>query len=218
MDLEKNTQNQTNDPEMNSPETSADTESAAQETPPDPKERLRKTASDIFEIVEMFTVCAAVIMLLFTFIVHPTMVLGPSMEDTLIQNDYLLVSDVAYTPTRGDIVVVHNVGLRHYSAPIVKRVIATEGQIIDIDFATWTVTVDGEVIDEPYIKLTPDDYRTSDWSYPLQVPDGYLFVMGDNRNNSTDSRSPIISLVDERRVLGKVILRFSPFEKFGTVN
>ena len=126
MDLEKNTQNQTNDPEMNSPETSADTESAAQETPPDPKERLRKTASDIFEIVEMFTVCAAVIMLLFTFIVHPTMVLGPSMEDTLIQNDYLLVSDVAYTPTRGDIVVVNNVGFRHYSDPIVKRVIATE--------------------------------------------------------------------------------------------
>ena len=214
MDLEKNTQNQTNDPEMNSPETSADTESAAQETPPDPKERLRKTASDIFEIVEMFTVCAAVIMLLFTFIVHPTMVLGPSMEDTLIQNDYLLVSDVAYTPTRGDIVVVHNVGLRHYSDPIVKRVIATEGQIIDIDFATWTVTVDGEVIDEPYIKLTPDDYRTSDWSYPLQVPDGYLFVMGDNRNHSADSRCRDIGLIDERCIVGKAIVRLFPFSRF----
>lgn len=214
MDLEKNTQNQTNDPEMNSPETSADTESAAQETLPDPKERLRKTASDIFEIVEMFTVCAAVIMLLFTFIVHPTMVLGPSMEDTLIQNDYLLVSDVAYTPTRGDIVVVHNVGLRHYSDPIVKRVIATEGQIIDIDFATWTVTVDGEVIDEPYIKLTPDDYRTSDWSYPLQVPDGYLFVMGDNRNHSADSRCRDIGLIDERCVVGKAIVRVFPFDRF----
>ena len=214
MDLEKNTQNQTNDPEMNSPETSADTESAAQETPPDPKARLRKTASDIYEIVEMFTVCEAVIMLLFTFIVHPTMVLGPSMEDTLIQNDYLLVSDVAYTPTRGDIVVVHNVGLRHYSDPIVKRVIATEGQIIDIDFATWTVTVDGEVIDEPYIKLTPDDYRTSDWSYPLQVPDGYLFVMGDNRNHSADSRCRDIGLIDERCVVGKAIVRVFPFDRF----
>ncbi|MBQ7333923.1 MAG: signal peptidase I [Clostridia bacterium] len=199
---------------MNSPETSADTESAAQETPPDPKERLRKTASDIFEIVEMFTVCAAVIMLLFTFIVHPTRVRGPSMEDTLIQNDYLLVSDVAYTPSRGDIVVVHNVGLRHYSDPIVKRIIATEGQTIDIDFETWTVTVDGKVVDEPYMKLASDGYVTSDWSYPIVVPEGHVFVMGDNRNHSADSRSREIGLIDERCIVGKAVVRVFPFSRF----
>lgn len=180
----------------------------------DPQKRMRKAASDIFDIIEMFTVCASIIMLLFTFLVHPTVVQGPSMEDTLVQNDYLLVSNVGYTPKGGDIVVIHNVGLRHYSDPIVKRVIATEGQIIDIDFSTWTVTVDGEVLDETYRKLASDGWITSDWSYPLQVPEGCIFVMGDNRNHSADSRSREIGLIDERCVVGKAIVRVFPFDRF----
>ena len=179
-----------------------------------PENRLRKLASDIFEILEMFTVCASVIMILFTFVVHPTVVNGPSMENTLLHNDYLLVSALPYEPEAGDIVVIHNVGLRHYSDPIIKRVIATEGQVIDIDFETWTVTVDGEVVDEPYRKLAADGYITSDWSYPIVVPEGHVFVMGDNRNHSADSRSREIGLIDERCIVGKAIVRLFPFSRF----
>jgi signal peptidase I len=179
-----------------------------------PKERAIKAAKDIFEIIEMFTVCASVIMILFSFFVHPTVVEGESMENTLLGGDYLLVSDIAYTPQAGDIVVVHNVGLRHYNKPIVKRVIATAGQTVDIDFSTWTLTVDGVVIDEPYIKLTTDQQLTSDWTYPMQIPEGYIFVMGDNRNHSADSRCRDIGLIDERCVVGKAFVRVFPLNRF----
>ena len=179
----------------------------------DPKSRMRKAAMDLFEIIEMFTVCASVIMILFTFILHPTVVDGPSMEDTLLDKDYLLISALPYEPEAGDIVVVHNVGLRHYDKPIIKRVIATEGQTIDIDFVTWTVTVDGKVVDEPYRKLAADGYITSDWSYPLQVPEGHVFVMGDNRNHSADSRCHDIGLIDERCIVGKALVRIFPLDR-----
>lgn len=192
------------------------TESATEDTAEskDPKKSARKVASDIFEVLEMFTVCASVIMILFTFLVHPTVVNGPSMEDTLLHNDYLLISALPYEPKAGEIIVVHNVGLRHYKDPIIKRVIATEGQVVDIDFETWTVTVDGEVIDEPYRKLAADGYITSDWSYPLQVPEGHVFVMGDNRNHSADSRSRDIGLIDTRCIVGKALVRIFPFSRF----
>lgn len=186
-------------------------------TPPaprTPKERMLKAAKEIFEVVEMFTVCASVIMILFSFFVHPTVVEGESMENTLLGGDYLLVSDIAYTPQAGDIVVVHNVGLRHYNKPIVKRVIATAGQTVDIDFSTWTLTVDGVVIDEPYIKLTTDQQITSDWTYPMQIPEGHIFVMGDNRNHSADSRCRDIGLIDERCVVGKAFVRVFPLSRF----
>ena len=180
----------------------------------DPENRIRKAAADIFEIIEMFTVCASVIMILFTFFLHPTVVDGPSMENTLLHGDYLLVSALPYEAEAGDIVVVHNVGLRYYNKPIIKRIIATEGQVIDIDFSTWTVTVDGVVVDEPYMKLAADGYVTSDWSYPLVVPEGHVFVMGDNRNHSADSRSREIGLIDERCIVGKALVRIFPFARF----
>ncbi len=175
---------------------------------------LRRITDEVFDILELFIFCAAIILTVFTFIIRPTVVEGPSMEDTLLEGDYLLVGGIHYTPKQGDIVVVHNVGLRYYSQPIVKRVIATEGQVVDIDFSTWTVTVDGKVLDEPYRKLAPDDFITSDWEYPVTIPDGYLFVMGDNRNHSSDSRSKDIGLIDERCVVGRAILRVLPFNRF----
>ncbi|MBQ8207278.1 MAG: signal peptidase I, partial [Clostridia bacterium] len=102
---------------------------------------------------------------------------------------------------------------------------ATEGQTVDIDFDTWTVTItdtDGTefVLDESEYMYLKEGYTitTSDWEYPLEIPEGYLFVMGDNRNHSTDSRSRWIGLVDERRVIGKAILRLTPFSKFGMLD
>ena len=196
------------------PDNDQDTPATVSKDPLSPKDRLQKAARDIFDIVEMFAICASVVMILFSFIVHPTVVEGESMENTLLGGDYLLVSDIAYTPKAGDIVVVHNVELRHYSDPIVKRVIATAGQTIDIDFSTWTVTIDGVVLDEPYIKLATDQQITSDWTYPLQVPEGYIFVMGDNRNHSADSRCRDIGLIDERCVVGKAFVRLFPLSQF----
>ncbi len=175
---------------------------------------LQKIAADIFDVAELFILCAAVILLIFTFLIRPTVVDGPSMENTLLDKDYLLVSSLNYAPEQGDIVVVHNIGLALYNKPIIKRVIATGGQTVDIDFSTWTVTVDGEVLDEPYMKLDSSDLRTSDWQFPITIPDGYIFVMGDNRNHSADSRSKEIGMVDTRCVVGKAVVRVLPFDRF----
>ena len=178
-----------------------------------PADLLTKLAADLFDILELFAICASVILLVFAFIIRPTVVEGASMEDTLLGGDYLLVTNVGYEPTPGDIVVAHNVGLPYYSDPIVKRVIATAGQTVDIDFDTWTLTVDGIVVEEPYRKLTADDFRTSDWLYPITIPEGYVFVMGDNRNHSADSRSKDIGMMDERCIIGKAVLRVFPFDR-----
>lgn len=175
---------------------------------------LRKLAEDLFEILELFVCCAAVLLTLFTFVARPTVVEGPSMEDTLVQGDTLIIASLGYEPKAGDIVVAQNVSLALYPEPIVKRVIATGGQTIDIDFTTWTVTVDGVEIDEPYRKVTAERLRTSDWSFPMEIPEGYVFVMGDNRNHSADSRSADIGLIDERCIVGKAVLRVLPLSRF----
>ena len=175
--------------------------------------------SDIFDVLELFTFCAAVIITLFTFAARVTIVQGPSMEDTLIQNDILVVTEGTYEPKQGDIVVVQNIGLiEEYRQPIVKRVIAVEGQTIDIDFTTWTVTVDGQIVEEPYRKVDGSYKLTSDWEYPIEIPEGYVFVMGDNRNHSADSRCWEIGLVDKRCVVGHAVFRLFPFTRIGTLN
>ncbi|MGM9653465.1 MAG: signal peptidase I [Eubacteriales bacterium] len=173
----------------------------------------RKAVSDLFDVIELFVLCAAVILTLFTFVARPTVVRGPSMQDTLHEGDYLIVAEAGYHPSQGDIIVIQNVSLTHYGEPIVKRVIAVAGQTIDIDFATWTVTVDGIALEEPYRKVTSDRLLTSDWSYPMEIPEGYVFVMGDNRNHSADSRTAEIGLIDERCVVGKAVLRVFPFSR-----
>ena len=140
------------------------------------------------------------------------------MENTLHDGEYVLVRTAFYEPTQGDIVVVHDKSLDGlYGDPLIKRVIAVGGQTVDIDFDTWTVTVDGVVIDEPYIKLDPSVNLTSAWTYPLTVPEGEVFVMGDNRDHSGDSRSASVGTVDERCIVGKAALRYFPFDKFGVL-
>ncbi len=185
----------------------------APEVPEKAPDRLKKLAADLFDILEPFVFCTTVILLLFSFFFRPTIVDGQSMENTLLHGEYLLVVDAGYTPKNGDIVVAHNVGLTYYNKPLVKRVIATEGQTVDIDFSTWTLTVDGIVIDEPYRKLA-DSLRTSDFEFPLTVPEGCVFLMGDNRNHSADSRTAEIGMMDERCIVGKAVLRFFPLNRF----
>lgn len=170
--------------------------------------------SAFYDVAETILISTAAVILLFTFFVRLAVVDGPSMNNTLYDGDTLLVSDVAFEPKYGDIIVAQKINSA-WSSPIVKRVIATEGQVVDIDFDTWTVTVDGEVLDESdYIYLAKDAVITSNISFPVTVPEGQLFVMGDNRNHSSDSRDYRIGFIDERCVFGRVIMRLSPLNNF----
>ncbi len=171
--------------------------------------------SEIFDFLEIFVFSACFVILLFTFAFRLARVDGPSMEDTLIENEVLVVSDLPYEP--GDVIVFYEVSGRFHES-IVKRVIATEGQVVDIDFSTWTLKVDGEVVDEPYRKLTRDVFRTSDLKYPYTVPKGHIFVMGDNRNHSADSRSSELGPIDTRQVVGKVLFRVAPLNRLGKID
>ena len=151
----------------------------------------------------------ALILTVYMLFFRVVVVIGPSMYDTLIQGDrLLLVSSLVYNdPKQGDIVVCSKDSFQNGTC-FVKRVIATEGQTVDINFATGEVIVDGEVLDEPY--LYSFTYRDEGVEFPLTVGEGQIFVMGDNRERSTDSRSPIIGLIDERQILGKALMILTP--------
>lgn len=161
-----------------------------------------------FSLFDMLqSVCAAVVfgILIFIFIFHVTTVRGSSMNDTLLGGDRLFTSDLFYTPEQGDIVIFRT---PYYDEPLIKRVIAVGGQTVDIDFQTGAVYVDGILQQEDYIK---EPTRTSNgFSGPLTVPEGMLFVMGDNRNNSNDSRLPAIGCIDVRAVQGKAFFILMP--------
>ncbi len=173
----------------------------------EPKNSLSKTMVDLISIIATSIVA---IMFVFTFVFRIVGVSGPSMMNTLKDGDWLVVSAFITEPERGDIVIVTQPNAYH--EPIVKRVIAVGGDTIDIDFETATVKVNGEVINEPYLgsPTTNDEYA---WQYPLTLKEGQVFVMGDNREHSSDSRSPDIGLIDENYILGQVMMRFSPISE-----
>ena len=149
------------------------------------------------------------IMILFLVFFRVIVVSGDSMMQTLIDGDYiLLVSSLFYRqPEQGDIIVASKDSFDD-GAAIIKRVIATEGQTVDIDFALGVVYVDGEALEEDYINaLTTVEEGTR---FPLTVAEGCIFVMGDNRGVSRDSRDPVIGQIDKREVLGKAIFLMIP--------
>ena len=149
------------------------------------------------------------IMIVFLLIFRVIVVSGDSMYSTLVDGDYLLLlSNVFYQePKQGDIIVASKDSYDD-GAAIIKRVIATEGQIVDIDFENGIVYVDGLPLEEPYIQnLTT---RSEGVLFPLIVEEGCIFVLGDNREVSKDSRHPEIGLIDTRQVLGKAIYLMLP--------
>ena len=167
-----------------------------------------------FDWIQMIVTALVTCILIFVFLGRTVGVIGPSMEKTLIEGDRLIISNLFYTPKYGDIVVLRKDTFKN--EPIIKRVIATEGQTVDIDFDAGVVYIDGVALDEPYINA-PTTLR-EDFQKPVTVPEGCVFVMGDNRNRSTDSRTDSIGCVDTRYIIGRAIFRIYPFNKIGTLS
>ena len=174
----------------------------------------RSVRSDIYDWLQCIVMAIVICVLFFSFIVRLVDVVGSSMYPTLENGDKILVSNLFYTPKQGDIVVFRKDEYRE--EPLVKRIIAVEGQTVDIDFERGIVYVDGEPLDEPYIAEPATD--PENFIGPVEVPEGCIFVMGDNRNASRDSRSLSVGTVKEEYIVGRVLFRFFPFDRFGTVS
>lgn len=188
---------------------------------------------ELFDWIETFALSFAFIILVFTFLFKIVTVSGHSMNETLQDGDRLIISDAFYTPKCGDIVVIVDERTEWQDGrarPIIKRVIATEGQRVDIDFETWTVSVDGKTLDEPYVLRRDETMTESRCPSSFLVGKNQVFVMGDNRNNSSDSRfygtfetDPVSGTViytgfEENDIVGRVMLRLTPISKLGTVD
>ena len=163
----------------------------------------------------------AIVVVMFVLLFRVVVVSGTSMNDTLLDGDYLLlIGNVFYRqPQQGDIIVASKESFDG-GKPIVKRVIATEGQWVNIDFPEGVVYVGDSLdnlvaLDEPYTKTPTDNWEGI--NFPQQVPEDCIFVLGDNRNWSKDSRDPEIGMIDKREVFGKVIFLFLPGTNKGNV-
>ncbi|HIV88026.1 MAG TPA: signal peptidase I [Candidatus Pygmaiobacter gallistercoris] len=165
------------------------------------------------EWVESLAFATALLLLVFVFFIRAVTVSGSSMESTLLSGDKILVRSIGYTPKRGDVIVVD--GYTEYGEPLVKRIIALGGDTVDIDFETSEVWVNGTLLEEPYLGSTP--FRQGDVTFPLTVPQGTAFVMGDNRRESLDSRDTSVGFIDTRDILGKVFFRIFPFSSIGVI-
>ena len=173
-----------------------------------------KSSNVILSYLHDLTFLIAGVLLVFSLLFRVVVVSGPSMDTTLTNGDWLLLlGNVFYQkPQYGDIVVASKDSYDN-GTPIIKRVIALEGQTVDIDFDAGIVYVDGVALDEPYTN-TPTNLREG-VAFPLTVEEGCLFVMGDNRNVSKDSRSTEIGQIDRREILGKAILLAFPGDNNG---
>lgn len=165
---------------------------------------------ELYMNVRVLVSMMAVFVMMFTFVTRIIVVSGPSMENTLWGGDLILVWGLGYTPKQGDVVVLTQESYQEDS--IVKRVIATGGQRVDIDYGANAVRVDGELLEEDYIKEQMFVPGYGEGINHVTVPEGCLFVMGDNRNESADSRYPDIGIVDTRCVIGRGVAVMFPLE------
>ncbi len=173
-----------------------------------------KLLVSIFEWMEAIVASFVVVMILFSVIFHVITVDGMSMYPTLVNQDKVLVYNQFYTPKFGDIIVVTDATVNHDT--IVKRVIGVGGDHVEIDYTDGTVIVNGNRLTENYINEPIEPIPNHEFS--VDVPEGRVFVLGDNRNRSDDSRVAEIGLIDESLIMGKVVFRLFPIAQFGTVH
>lgn len=201
----------------------------------------RFSTSFLLDWIELVGIALVTVILLMTIGFRHSPVVGSSMYPTLIGSptggseteytkfkgyDVLLISDLFYTPANGDIVIIQTANKP--DQPLVKRIIATEGQKIKIDFTSWKIWIDGKLLEEDYINRIPNAEMSAfdieratgtpltDGIWEGTVPQGCIFVLGDNRNNSSDSRS--LGYIDTRLIVGQVVIRLSPLDRFGIVD
>lgn len=178
---------------------------------------------EILDWLDVLVISVISVVLIFTFLFRVVTIDGESMENTLLNNEKVIISDLMYTPRAGDIVVVsrntdNSLNPDEFAEPIIKRVIAVAGQTVDIDYDNGVVYVDGIPLKEDYTKTLTTVKHDMEIDFPAYVPDNCIFVMGDNRNESLDSRSTLIGdngMIDIRYVLGKAVYRIYPFSKIG---
>lgn len=183
-----------------------------------PTEEKESAGKSFFEFVEMLVIAIAAILLFFSFVLRQAVVDGDSMQNTLQNGERLLVSDLFYTPKTGDIIVFQS-SATGKGYPLVKRVIATEGDTVRLE--KNGLYVNNTLLDEPYV-FTDNFYYTYSGSHryiklstTYTVPEGELFVMGDHRNNSLDSRD--FGFIAEADILGRVLVRLTPLSRFGFI-
>lgn len=179
------------------------------------KKNKSKICNGIYEWVGMFSFVIVIFVLLFSFVFREIGVDGGSMENTLNNGDRIIIQSIFYKPHKDDIVVIYDGRLRK---TIVKRVIAIGGQTVNIDYTAHRVYVNGVIQDEPFIREPTAFMGISPIPLPLRVPKHCVFVMGDNRNFSIDSRSGVIGMVSTRYILGKAVIRYFPLDKAKLLN
>ena len=192
---------------------------SAAHTDPEEPEAPRRPGGELFEWLQMIMGCVLAAVVLFNCFARLTRVDGSSMDNTLQDGELMLVWSLGYQPQRGDIVVLNKTTADFLgNRAIVKRVIALGGQTVDVDYAAGAVYVDGQLLDEPYLPeemYLPGSFTMQQTHW--EVPQGSVFVMGDNRNHSTDSRDIRLGTIDEDYILGKVVLGLWPPSRVGAM-
>lgn len=177
-----------------------------------------KGVKTLYEWLEEIVIALTLVILVFTFLFRVVTVTGESMLPNFVEGQKLIVTNLGHSVEQGTVVVITNV----LNEPIIKRVIATEGQTVDIDYETGVVYVDGEAVDETQFGLengiTTRPYSTLEaMVFPQTVPEGCVFVLGDNRGVSKDSRYTEVGMVDSRHILGEAVFTLYPFDRFGVI-
>ena len=167
----------------------------------------------VYDWIRCIIFAIAIVVIVLTFVFRLVDVEGTSMCDTLQTKDKVIVTNLLYTPRDNDIVVISHGA--EYKKPIIKRVIATEGQTLELDYENEKIIVDGIEIDEPYVKESTFSGNYGNLTPPEVIPEGKIFVLGDNRRISLDSRSSEIGLIDVKDVIGKAQFIAFPFDHFG---
>ena len=177
-----------------------------------------KGIKTLYEWLEEIVIALTLVILVFTFLFRVVTVTGESMLPNFVEGQKLIVTNLGHSVEQGTVVVITNV----LNEPIIKRVIATEGQTVDIDYETGVVYVDGKAVDETQFGLengiTTRPYSTLEaMVFPQTVPEGCVFVLGDNRSVSKDSRYTEVGMVDTRHILGEAVFTLYPFDRFGVI-